>query len=104
MGGIKVYYGFYCKEDNEIVLTAKDYFDKVEEVAECPNGEDGRLYDDFEDEPYNYYSEINDAMWGIDCEEDSEAIYSMNNLTIKEVIERMLDNGFELIHNNELDE
>ena len=43
-------------------------------------------------------------MWGIGCEEDSEAIYSMNNLTIKEVIERMLDNGFELIHNNELDE
>ena len=103
---IEVYYGIshgLTEDENVIVVTAKDYLDKFDELSDAANGENGKVYPRFQNEPYNYYSEINDALWNIGCVENSESVFDMCGLDIETIIKRMEKHGFKLIHNEELD-
>lgn len=65
--------------------------------ADGANGEKGVVYPQFKKEPYNYFTEINDAMWSIDCPECVEGVFEITGYTIQEVIQKMTSLGFEMI-------
>lgn len=98
---IEVYYGHY--DETWLTLTAKKYMDKLDIVADGPNDNNGKVYKEFKGEPYNYFSEIKDAMEEIGCSEQFEAVFDMCDLTLDEIINGMAERGFKLVHNDELD-
>lgn len=97
---VPVYYGI---RTDGIIITSKAYCDVFDEAADGANGENGKVYPEFQNEPYNYFTEINDAMWSIGCQEMSEAIFDMAVLNINTIISKMKQHGFELIHNPDFD-
>lgn len=93
---IPVYYS-YDPDCDEISISGKDYADFMECFADGANGEDGVVYPRFHNEPYNYFREINDAMWDLDFEELSEGVFSTEDYTLQDVIDGMREKGFEMI-------
>ncbi len=93
---IPVYYQ-YDSSCNEVTISGKDYVDYADQYADGANGENGVVYPYCKGEPYNYFAEINDAMWDIDCPECAEGLFEITGYTIQEVIQKMATKGFEMI-------
>lgn len=93
---IPVYYQ-YDPSCNEVAISGKDYVDAMDCYADGANGKNGVVNPRFKGEPYNYFTEINDAMWSIDCPECAESLFEITGYTIQEVIQKMASLGFEMI-------
>lgn len=94
---IPVYYQ-YDPSCNEVAISGKEYTDVMDCYADGANGENGIVDSDkVGSEPYNYFYEINNAMWSIDCPECAEGIFEITGYTIQEVIQKMAKLGFEMI-------
>lgn len=93
---IPVYYQYdpFC---NEVIISGKDYVDAMDCYADGANGENGVVDDDCKGQPYNYYYEIKDAMWSINCSECAESLFEITSYTLQEVIQKMASLGFEMI-------
>lgn len=97
---IPLYYYFYTGNE-EICIGSKEYVEEMECYPDGPNGENGIVDEDFDDEPYSYYSEVYEAMTDIGCCETSEDIYHLMNQPIQDVIQKMRQKGFEMIYDPE---
>lgn len=94
---VPVYY-IYDKEDNSISISGKEYVDVMDCYADGANGENGIVDSDKASyEPYNYFSEINEAMWSLNHPENYEGNFDMDGCTLKQVIAEMRAKGFEMI-------
>lgn len=83
-------YYTYEPEENQIYISAKDYVDQMDQYADGSNKNN-------KNQPYNYFYEINDAMWSIDCPEDAESVFDTNGKSLEYIIKNMKAKGFELI-------
>ena len=93
---IPVYY-IYDSDYEEVTISGKDYVEYAECYADGANGENGVVYKRFKNEPYNYFHEINDAMWSLDHMENSESNFDITGCSIQQVINEMRSKGFEMI-------
>ncbi len=94
---------YYYVDDGKIVISGMEYVDFMDMYADGANGEDGVIDEENKGEPYNYFCEINEAMWDIDCPEDSEAVFDMNGHSIEYIIAGMRKAGFLLIKDDEIE-
>lgn len=94
---IPVYY-IYDEDENEISISGKDYVDYMDCFADGANGVDGIVDSDRSShEPYNYFYEINDAMWSLNHMELSEGSFDVEGFTLQQIISEMKTKGFEMI-------